>query len=185
MAWSVFKHRYPEPEIWKSLVGFEGHYEVSSYGRLRGIERVCDHFAGIRKVPAKMISLFQHRSGYIISSLHGKTYRVHTLVCLTFNGRKPKGRFTVNHIKMIPSFNFYRNLEWMLLSDNISQAWRLKKRDVAFGDRCNMSKLTSKQIPAIRKMLSAGVPVKEVAGKYSVALCTIYRINKGQTWRRN
>jgi hypothetical protein len=51
-------------EQWKPVVGFEGFYEVSTFGWARSIERICRTALGTRKVPAKIMSIKQLDNGY-------------------------------------------------------------------------------------------------------------------------
>lgn len=51
------------------------------------------------------------------------------------------------------------------------------------GTQHHNSSLTEKDIPEIRKMIAAEVPIKEIAKKYEVSLQSIYKIRNRESWR--
>ena len=99
-------------EYWKPVVGYEGLYEVSNWGRVKSIKF------------GKEIILTQHiRCGYYIVSLwkngKGKTYSVHRLVAEAFleipeELRHLEGTryLQVNHKDEDKNNNNIDNLEW-------------------------------------------------------------------------
>lgn len=103
------------PEIWKDVLGYETHYEISSMGRLRSKERYAPCRGGkFRKVNAAPKKLFLNRKGYQITtlSLKGvlKTFTVHQLVAQAFIPGFIKG-MELNHKNGIKADNCYTNLE--------------------------------------------------------------------------
>jgi hypothetical protein len=86
-----------QPEEWRSVVGWEGLYEVSSMGRVRSLDRVIA--GGLRghdyvKQGRVLIPYRQPKSGYLVVSLSNGTkhvVRVHTLVLEAFVGPRPDG----------------------------------------------------------------------------------------------
>lgn len=81
-ALSVWYHRYMK-EIWKDVAGYEGRYQVSSLGRLRGPRGVTSGSVGSR--------------GYVqvclreVGSKYGQTKNIHVLVAEAFLGKRPEG----------------------------------------------------------------------------------------------
>jgi hypothetical protein len=75
-------------EEWRSIEGFEGRYEVSNLGSVRGIGR---------RGANRPLKLFIGRGGYAQVGLHvlgrkvPKSKHVHTLVAAAFLGVKPDG----------------------------------------------------------------------------------------------
>lgn len=86
-----------EKEIWKDIPQYEGHYQVSSLGRVRSLDRRVKHSNGrttfIKK--GKVMRLAKGRSFYlkVRLSVDGvtKTHNVHVLVAMAFLGHKPGG----------------------------------------------------------------------------------------------
>ena len=105
-------------EIWKSVVGYDGFYEVSSYGRVRSV----DHYGntGIRHSEQRMfkghvLKQNRKRNGYLTVDLSMnnvvKTISVHKLVATAFLPRMD-GQTQVNHINCNKADNRVENLEW-------------------------------------------------------------------------
>lgn len=100
-----------EEEIWKSVLGFEGLYEASNYGRIRSL--------GKGQIIADRPK--NKNSKYRRISLHkdGKRYDffTHRLVWEAFNGPIPKG-LQINHIDENPENNRLDNLNLMTPKEN-------------------------------------------------------------------
>ena len=97
-------------EIWKSIHGYEGIYEVSNLGRVRSVRR--NIVMSCRKMK---------NNGYITCNLshNGKVKckLVHRLVAETFipnHQNKPE----VNHIDGDKQNNSVKNLQWVTPSEN-------------------------------------------------------------------
>lgn len=114
-------------EIWKSIVGYEGLYEVSNLGRIRSLDRYVRHSkgglkivrGGIKKLPPP-----HPKTGYILISLYKNnrawTISVHRLVAFAFQeicGEYFEGA-TVDHIDTIRHNNRADNLRWCTVAEN-------------------------------------------------------------------
>lgn len=92
-----------QDEEWKDVVGYEGYYSVSNYGR------VWSHYS------EKLLKPIMTKAGYVRAhlSLNGevKARPVHRLVAEAFIPN-PDGKPTVNHINEIKTDNYVGNLEW-------------------------------------------------------------------------
>ena len=111
-------------EIWKDIEGYEGWYEVSSYGRVRSVDRVVTYFNGIRHLlKGRIMNLPKDKDGYLLCNLskNGKAtmYRVHRLVAQTFIPN-PDGLSIINHKDENPSNNHVSNLEWCTQTYNVN-----------------------------------------------------------------
>ena len=107
-------------EEWKSIPGYEGLYEVSSYGRVRSVDRY-DNRNCFRK--GKVLSPGIRLDGYLIINLccNGKykTISVHRLVALTFLPN-PDNLPCVNHKDEDKTNNRVDNLEWCTQQYNLN-----------------------------------------------------------------
>lgn len=111
-------------EIWKPVPGYEGFYEVSSLGRIRGVDRVIMRKDG-KKYTVKGAILSPAKrgyDGYLDISLrkegHQKTHKIHRLVMLTFVGEPPEGKPEVDHKDGDPENNRLSNLEYVSKKEN-------------------------------------------------------------------
>lgn len=111
-----------EIEVWKPVVGYEGLYEVSSFGRVRSIDRITTNSLG-RKYFSKGVILkwALNRGGYPIVglSLHGKYYSrtIHRLVAEAFIGN-PNNLPSINHKDEDKTNNKVENLEFCTVKYN-------------------------------------------------------------------
>lgn len=115
-----------ENEIWKPVVGFEGLYEVSSYGRVRTVLHYTkrgnsDHAL----VKERILKFFLSRKGYYCiklrkdgAAIHKK---VHRLVAEAFLPN-PENKTQIDHIDTNKLNNAVSNLRWATPSENKNNA---------------------------------------------------------------
>lgn len=104
-------------ETWKSVVGYEGLYEVSDAGSVRSVKFGRQRILKPRK----------QRDGYLLVQLckDGKVkhMQVHRLVAQAFIPN-PNNLDTVNHRDEVKTNNAVGNLEWMSRGDNLNYGTR-------------------------------------------------------------
>lgn len=108
-------------EIWKPVVGYEGHYEVSNLGRIKSVERRTRFVSKngkecTRRVRERIIQGTEHCIDGRISVMlskgnEKKRIAVHRLVAKAFCDN-PHGYTEINHIDENPRNNRADNLEW-------------------------------------------------------------------------
>jgi NUMOD4 motif len=81
-------------ERWKSVVGYEGLYEVSDLGNVRSLNRIVKTVKGQRRFRGKVLKQLVRPDGYHVVALsrEGKErpYRVHVLVRFLVLGQAGK-----------------------------------------------------------------------------------------------
>lgn len=121
-------------EIWKDIIGYEGIYQISSFGRVKSLDReeYVPGFSRRRIRKGRILAQVKNHGGYMLVHLSrdGATRKisVHRLVAKMFIPN-PDEKTTVNHIDGDKTNNMSNNLEWATMSENVSHAFRtgLKK----------------------------------------------------------
>lgn len=111
-------------EVWKPVKDYEGLYEVSSLGRVRGVDRIVKHsFSGTISIKGKIKNQLFDKKGYLRVSVckngRQKTRLTHQLVAEAFMNHDRCGmKLVINHIDHDKSNNTYINLEITTHKDN-------------------------------------------------------------------
>lgn len=103
-------------EQWKDIKGFEGIYQVSTFGRIKSLKRICRaNTCGKREVYEKILSACKSKNGYLTVVLCNKgkkrSLAVHRIVAKTFI-KNLDNKKEVNHKDENKLNNFVSNLEW-------------------------------------------------------------------------
>lgn len=184
-------------EIWKPIKGYEGIYEISSYGKVKSIPRIIEinviskfgkSFTRKRKVKGGILSECDDGGGYkmVILSSGGvyKTTKIHKLVARAFLKASTKIRNQVNHINGIKHDNRAKNLEWVSVRENISHGLLLSGKSEYIGANQNaQSKNWAARIKVNKKLIHLGMFKTSVAASNA---CIKYAkkhniVNKYQT----
>lgn len=106
-------------ELWRDIIGYEGLYQVSNYGRVRSISfrnQYCE------KTRIKILNQHDNGRGYLRVALTKNAKvrhkRVHRLVAEVFLFN-PAGLIEINHINFNTYDNNVDNLEWISHEDNV------------------------------------------------------------------
>ena len=182
-------------EIWKPVVGYEGYYEVSSYGRVRSV----DHYAntGIlhsekRFVKGRVLKQHRKRRGYLSVDLskenNVKTIHVHKLVATAFLP-KDEHDTQVNHINCNTSDNRVENLEWCTGEENRAHAklnnryYSTRKKPV----RCKQTNQTFESSYKAAEWVNEtryqnSKQTKNIASKIRASCLGVQSVAHGYTW---
>lgn len=114
-------------EVWKAITGYEGYYEVSSLGRVRGIDRMVrfqkGYVPGLKKghiIAAR--SLNKYRLCQLWKDGKKENFKISILVARTFIPNTDN-KTMVNHINGIKNDDRVVNLEWVTRSENAKHAY--------------------------------------------------------------
>ena len=157
-------------EIWKDIPGFEGIYQASTFGKIKSLAKIVNHFkGGKRKVKERIFKVYINVHGYQIVTFYkdGKQFskKVHRLIAKTFKDN-PENKPYVNHIDGDKTNNYENNVEWSTAKENIDHSWKMglsvysEKARKAVSEICKkrvgsknpVSKLTEKEVLEIRKI---------------------------------
>lgn len=109
-------------EEWRSVLGYEGFYEVSNRGRVRSLDRTVPNRPGtVMHLKGRLLKAGTDSSGYVVVWLHRdgsrQDRRVATLVCEAWHGPRQEGQ-VVRHLDDVKSNNHPSNLRWGTVSEN-------------------------------------------------------------------
>lgn len=178
-----------EIEEWRDVLGFEGRYQISNFGRLKTLTRVVIEPRRSYVRQGKIMNKYTNRDGYYRVKLYNgdasfKNESVHRLVAETFIGN-PNNLPEINHIDGNPFNNHVSNLEFCTKEHNVKHAYStgLKKRENYTGEGNACSKLKKEQVIAIREEYATGTTsYTKLAKKYNTVIGNIDFIIKRKTW---
>jgi hypothetical protein len=175
-------------EEWRPVVGYEGLYEVSSFGRVRSLDRhervsLPSGAEYVRRRRGRLLVIPPDHDGYAHAKLsrdgvvsgHG----VHALVCAAFHGPRPEGKQAA-HNDGRKGNNAASNLRWATPTEN--SADMLSHGTVLNGQRNHLARLSEAQVIEIRRKLTTAGPT-QIAREYGVTPECIMAIRSGRTWK--
>lgn len=158
-------------EQWADIAGYEGLYQVSTFGRVKSFAR-----------GKKILKVALRRNGYLIANLLKNGQRkqplIHRLVAKAFIPN-PQNKPEVNHIYSRFS-NHVDCLEWATSSENQLHAVRTGLKKI--GEDNHLAKLTKEQVVYIRENPER-LSGRQLAKKFKVPPQRISKIQLGKTWR--
>ena len=167
-----------EGEVWRWVVGYEGYYKVSNFGRVWSVRW------------KRLKALMYRDDGYVdvgfCVDYKQKHPLVHVLVAQAFIGQKPKG-MDVNHKDLNKSNNDWRNLEYVTRRYNCNHAIRgghkPRKGCQAKGSDHYLSKLTEDDVRKIRQLATRKYTQDEIAEMFGVNRSNVSMIVSRVTWK--
>lgn len=174
-------------EIWKSINEFEGFYEISNLGNVRSLDRVVKGRWGPQELIGKKLTASIPRSKYphVHLRMNGEVNKhisVHRLIAQAFIPN-PNNKPEVNHKNGIKTDNSIDNLEWVTSKENSIHAAKIGLLKVCKGADHVLAKFTNEEVFGIKFLISIGFTMIFLSKLYDCSPWTIYRINKGVTYR--
>jgi len=157
-----------DEEIWKDVPGYEGHYRVSSHGRVKSLPREILRGDVTVTVHGRMMAWWKNNRGYPAVDLYRNGERskrvVHRLVLEAFVGPCPGSSSTheCRHLDGARDNNHLGNLEWSTIS--VNQMDRAKHGTSNRGTQHPGNKLTEQQVREIRRSPMSSYQLSKKSG---------------------
>jgi hypothetical protein len=168
-----------ETEEWRAVPGFEGEYEVSSFGRVRSLDRIVSQASRKGLVYQKAIRGRMLRPGktgpfgHVSVSLRRLNSKlVHALVAAAFIGPRPAG-FDVAHLDGDGANNLADNLRYVSRSEN--------NIHISKHDRRKLKIAQVRQIKSVARRDYA--TAQAVAAENGCCTSQVYNIWEGRQWK--
>lgn len=171
--------------VWKSVVGYEGSYEVSDRGDVRSLTRI-DSIG--RKVKGRTLKTSIDRCGYkkvvLYKGGERKNHSLHRIIAKSFISNL-ENKSEVNHINGDKLDNTLKNLEWVTTTENMRHAFSTglnRIHENHKGEKHSRSKLTNDQVLEIYKRVHEGEIQRVLAKEFKVSRQHISVIKLGKKW---
>lgn len=190
-----------EIEEWRDIVGYEGVYCVSNFGRIKRLPirlRMANQSTEwFRETSELIFRPSKDSKGYFQVSLgigKKRTARVHRLVAEAFLTPPSEeiiaecqkvgiSQVLVNHIDTNIENNFASNLEWCTPKYNCDYCVLTGNHNPVRGEDNYHAKLSESDVLEIYKLASIGqISQEEIAKIYGVKQITVSNIKMGRSW---
>lgn len=168
-------------EVWKDVVGYEGFYMVSNFGRIKSLYRqykrksvLVTTFERLMKLGINDYYIFKTASTGVL-----KTITVHRAIAQCFIPN-PDNKPCVNHIDGNKLNNSIENLEWVTFKENTIHGVENGLIKIC-GESNHFAKLVESQVIEI---YTSKETTRELAKRYSVNDETIRKIRVGINWKQ-
>lgn len=178
-------------EQWKDVLGYEGIYQISNFGRIKSLQRLVKNSAtGVRLVKERIRALNKDKDGYLIVTLSinqsDLTFKVHRLVGEAFipnSDNLPE----INHLKRVKIDNRVHQLEWNTPLENTRHSFRVGERSIWMKGRTAEKHHLSKRVycPTLEIYFGSAAEAERQLGLIGVgAVCKGHLIHaKGLSFR--
>ena len=166
-------------EIWKDVIGFEGHYQVSNKGKVRSIKN-----NKIKELkPYKEIKRCGYLSVYLRLPGQKFTKKVHRLVAEAFIPN-PNGFPEVNHIDENKENNCVENLEWCTGEYNLCYGTRLKRISESNKMKVAQYSLNGELLEVFNSQGEAAEKTNSTQGGISDCIRGRIKTHNGYVWKK-
>lgn len=175
-------------EVWKSVPGYEGLYEVSNLGRVRSLDHIVKNRYSQALRHGRILAQAEDRAGYLQVHLSKKnvvaTLKVHRLVALAFIGDPPHATAHVNHLDFSKDNNVMENLVWCTPKQNHRHAVDGGRLDASVSPK-RAKKLTVEIVLQIRAANANGEGgCRILARRFNLSPPTVQKILSRTIWVR-
>ena len=182
-------------ETWKDVIGYEGLYQVSNFGRVKSLKRYRNNHSKQQLIPESIKATRKDKQGYLLLDLYKdnkpKTVRIHRLVAEHFLNNIDN-KETVNHIDGNKENNNLMNLEWSTFKEQNEHLYRnnLKSKDSINKVVKAMNKAQAKKVKCLNngevyESASEAARVVGVSGSLIMRCCRGERKSAGKDENMN
>lgn len=166
-------------EEWRPVVGYEGHYLVSSLGRVKSDP-------ARKRLPNRLMSPQFNRKGYLHVCLNRngrqKTWVIHLLVMKAFVGPRPPG-LQINHKNGTKHDNWVGNLEYCTCSRNRRHAYDVGLHSHPVGELHPGAKLNEPIVRILLRCRELGLSDRFLSNIFGVTSGAVYQATRGKSWK--
>ena len=188
-----------EGEEWRDVVGYEGLYMISSYGRCVSLKRYITTKEGIKKITEPTLRAYNMVSGnYLVYNLWKENecrhISIHRLVATAFLPN-PNNYPEVDHIDTNRTNNVVSNLRWCTTSINRLNPITRKKNSASKKGQYDLNPMAKKPVVRINphdisdvKFYKSASETKRLDGYNPGHVCEVCRkdghrkMHKGYFW---
>ena len=170
---------------WRPIPDFP-HYEASTDGQIRSVERVILRKDGKRQpCPSKiLVPRTGKNKKYQVITLRNEKSRVtrsiHRTILETFDRPRREGE-ECRHLDGDTTNNALSNLCWGTHEENIND--KITHGTVARGTRVNTCVLNEAEVCTIFEKAHSGTPHKQLAAEFGVSVQTVEKIKYRKSWK--
>lgn len=166
-------------EIWKDIPEYEGHYQISNYGRIKTLNKIIYSFHGQTKYTSnrkeKILKPLKHRQGYyfiyLFKNKKKQRFYIARLVLTVFSRRPKKGEEACHYPDKNVTNNNIKNLQWATHKKNMSH--RKIQGSQKVGEEHHCAKLKNIEV---KEIFFSNKSRKELMKIYNVSDRTIFDI---------
>ncbi len=160
-------------EIWKPVPGFEGKYEVSSFGGVRSVDQTIYRKSTPARWKGKSLVITKDGCGYPKTGLgRGNQFKIHRLVALAFIPN-PENLPEIDHIDTDKANCRVDNLRWCSHRDN-----SVHRHEKTY--KTCTPKFTPEQKAAVIDAVKGGLAIMHAATKFGMSRSHVRRLRDGQ-----
>lgn len=172
-------------EVWKSVPGYEGLYEASTFGNIRSLDRTVYTKSGqSRNIKGKILKPQRATDDPRLQVSLCKNYtvaviRIHIVIAQTFLGDRPEGMH-VCHNNGNCTDNNLSNLRYDTPKEN--ERDKVLHGKATRGTRCHWHKLNDDQVREIRDLARKKISPAIISEMFGISPQNVSKIKLGTRW---